>query len=215
MNPDRRARKQARHRIEILEAAARAFASKGLDATTVQDIAAEAGYGAATLYSYFTGKQEIVDGLLEHLAHEMLATFEVPAPSGTAFRQRLEHLVRTQLSLADRRRGELAVFLVASQTMAVSRTRHERARAGFLSFAARMTSWVKANAAPGDLRGCPVETAALFILSALHMSFIRWAIEQSSAPLAASARTIVQLLLHGLSGPPTTEPIPSLPRSTS
>ena len=52
------------HRGSILAAAERLFAEKGIDGTTMDDIAREAEYSKATLYVYFQSKEEIVNAIL-------------------------------------------------------------------------------------------------------------------------------------------------------
>lgn len=51
------------HRKNIADAASRLFQEKGVPATSMDDIAREAGYSKATLYVYFSSKEELV-GLL-------------------------------------------------------------------------------------------------------------------------------------------------------
>ncbi|HET91135.1 MAG TPA: TetR/AcrR family transcriptional regulator [Chloroflexi bacterium] len=63
---ERRKRRIARRRSEILAAAARVFADKGYDNTTTWEIAAAADVAEGTLYNYFGGKREI----LLAIAHE-------------------------------------------------------------------------------------------------------------------------------------------------
>ncbi len=48
------------HRENIAATAARLFHTQGFAATTMDDIARQAGYSKATLYVYFTNKQEII-----------------------------------------------------------------------------------------------------------------------------------------------------------
>jgi len=48
----------------ILSAARRVFSRKGYEATTMEDIASEAGFGKASLYFYFQGKEEVFLGLI-------------------------------------------------------------------------------------------------------------------------------------------------------
>jgi AcrR family transcriptional regulator len=57
--PRRQQRNIARIREDIVEAAARAFSRHGHRRVTMQDIAREAGYTAASLYTYFRSKKEI------------------------------------------------------------------------------------------------------------------------------------------------------------
>ena len=48
------------HRENIVSAASTLFMEKGIDATSMDDIAKAAGYSKATLYVYFENKEEIV-----------------------------------------------------------------------------------------------------------------------------------------------------------
>ncbi|MCC8122672.1 MAG: TetR/AcrR family transcriptional regulator [Oscillospiraceae bacterium] len=54
------------HRGSILAAAERLFGEKGIDKTTMDDIAREAEYSKATLYVYFQSKEEIVCDIVLH-----------------------------------------------------------------------------------------------------------------------------------------------------
>lgn len=55
---------ESAHRDNIAAAAECLFAQKGLQGTTMDDIAREAGYSKATLYVYFANKEEIVGALV-------------------------------------------------------------------------------------------------------------------------------------------------------
>lgn len=52
-------------RQKLLEVARQLFAAKGLDATTMNDIAAASGKGRRTLYTYFRSKEEIYYAVIE------------------------------------------------------------------------------------------------------------------------------------------------------
>jgi AcrR family transcriptional regulator len=54
-------------RLQILEAAARVFASKGFHATTIKDIAKDAGIADGTIYNYFANKTALLFGLLDQM----------------------------------------------------------------------------------------------------------------------------------------------------
>src|SRR5664279_1278251 len=74
----RREREIAHARTDIVEAAIKAFARVGLHNATMQDIAREAGYTAASLYTYFKSKQEIVDAMVTQLTDEYIKVFDQP-----------------------------------------------------------------------------------------------------------------------------------------
>ena len=50
----------------ILTGALEVFKSKGLDNATMEEIAAESGFGKATLYYYFRSKEEVFSAILEN-----------------------------------------------------------------------------------------------------------------------------------------------------
>lgn len=68
-------RRASRTRRRLLSAALDKFASKGFDATTVEDITERADVGKGTFYRHFTSKNEVMTALLEdaveHLIHRM------------------------------------------------------------------------------------------------------------------------------------------------
>jgi AcrR family transcriptional regulator len=63
----RRERQAADTRREILEAAQRLFAARGYAATSVADVAAEAGVAIQTIYSSVGSKRALVGSLADHL----------------------------------------------------------------------------------------------------------------------------------------------------
>ncbi|MBN2574788.1 MAG: TetR/AcrR family transcriptional regulator [Deltaproteobacteria bacterium] len=95
----------AHARTDILDAAIRAFARTGLHGTTVQDIAREAGYTAASLYTYFKSKQEIVDAMSNLLTEEYVQVFDQAVPAGLTFHQRFELVLHRHLELVEKRKN--------------------------------------------------------------------------------------------------------------
>lgn len=61
---ERRERERERRRQEILAAAAHVFAARGLDGASMDAIAAQAELGKATLYYYFSTKEELHSAVL-------------------------------------------------------------------------------------------------------------------------------------------------------
>jgi AcrR family transcriptional regulator len=57
--PDRRARKKAQTRAEVLRTAQRLFAERGFDAVTIADVAAAADVAVQTVFNHFSGKEEL------------------------------------------------------------------------------------------------------------------------------------------------------------
>ena len=59
---------------EITEAAQRLFVERGYEATTVDDIAAEVGMSARSVFRYFPTKEDLIVGKFDLVAEEMLRT---------------------------------------------------------------------------------------------------------------------------------------------
>lgn len=66
---------------EILAAARRLMQSRGVEAVTMEEIAAAAGVAKGTLYLYFQGKDELVQALISQVGENMLAGIEAVVAS--------------------------------------------------------------------------------------------------------------------------------------
>jgi len=69
---ERRARRAAQRRRQILDAAARVFACRGYERATTREIASEADVAEGTIYNYFAGKQELLLALAEDVRLEFV-----------------------------------------------------------------------------------------------------------------------------------------------
>jgi AcrR family transcriptional regulator len=61
----RKDRERIFRRKEIMDAAVKFFAEKGLGSTTLEEIAGTAEFGKGTLYNYFQGKEEIYKAIID------------------------------------------------------------------------------------------------------------------------------------------------------
>src|SRR5919197_3610931 len=62
---NRGARRRARTRARLIEAARILFARQGVDATRINEITEEADVGFGSFYNHFASKDEIVEAVLE------------------------------------------------------------------------------------------------------------------------------------------------------
>ena len=74
------ARRMARTRARLADAAARMFRARGYEATTVEDICAQVEVSPRTFFRYFSSKEDVLDEVLEsHLDGFVQALAERPA----------------------------------------------------------------------------------------------------------------------------------------
>ena len=94
MTGEQRIRQRAdRRRLEILRAAARAFRSRGFEATGMREIAEEAELSPANLYHYFAGKHEILFFCQDRALDAMLAALDASRVSDEPVDVRLRSIL--------------------------------------------------------------------------------------------------------------------------
>jgi len=111
----RRERVQALAREDILDAALRCFAQHGYAHTKIADIAAAAGYTAASLYTYYPGKKEIFVAAADHFVAGVEQSFgevrDVPPDDFEAFAHDVRKRIRGLCAYGDERSDVLAFFM--------------------------------------------------------------------------------------------------------
>ncbi|MBK6575933.1 MAG: TetR/AcrR family transcriptional regulator [Sandaracinaceae bacterium] len=203
MRPTRRERAAEHTREDILVAAARVFARKGYAAAGVQEIAAEAGFAAASLYSYFKGKRAIWDALRDKIIAEFEALMEKPLPAGLSLEQRLELVLSEQLGWAEGRRDEFVA--VMSPPPAEASDGEPSAQDCDPDLIARSADYVARICAEHPdhpaLQGLTEEEAGYVMWGLSNAYFMRWiARGEAATPLSHEASKIVTLFFRGCAG---------------
>jgi AcrR family transcriptional regulator len=103
--------KARRTRERILEAALALFADRGYEATTMRDVAGEAGASLGLAYRYFASKEEFALALYLRLAEESEAWARDGLVGGT-MAERFEAAMLAKLDQVSPHRGPLAALLV-------------------------------------------------------------------------------------------------------
>lgn len=83
LRAQRRAARAASNRAEILDAAERVFAERGLHDGSLRDIAKQSGFSTAAIYNYFENKQQLFAETLARRGLELLDVID-RAASGAA-----------------------------------------------------------------------------------------------------------------------------------
>ena len=201
---ERRRRAVARTREDILTAAVRAFARTGYQSVTMRDIAREAGYTAAALYTYFENKQEILAAVMTAMGDEFLGVFDEPSPAGLGFPERVELLVQRILDQAEQRREFFLLFLSMARANQHPYPPNKRDNPiGTMKRAqARLARWFAENGSRRELGGHRPEDVARFFSGVTHSFMGGWVVEGSPpGQFRRRASLILDLFLNGVSGP--------------
>lgn len=95
---------------ELLEIAAQMFAARGYFATTVRDLAEEAGIFSGSLYHHFESKEALVDVILREFLDGVLAGYRQIVSEGRPPRKTLENLVRASLMTMSEHRAAIIIY---------------------------------------------------------------------------------------------------------
>ncbi|WP_427004851.1 TetR/AcrR family transcriptional regulator [Pseudarthrobacter sp. H2] len=108
---DRSATEQGSERREqLLVIAARLIASRGYSATTVRDIADEAGILSGSLYHHFSSKETILDEILRNFMDGLLHRFEEIAAEGGGPRHVFDELTRTAFETIEKQPDAVGLY---------------------------------------------------------------------------------------------------------
>ena len=93
-------------RQKLVEVARELFARKGLEATTMNDIAANSGKGRRTLYTYFRNKEEIYAAVIETELERLSERIDEVASIEAEPEQKVLTLIYTHLSVMEKVRRQ-------------------------------------------------------------------------------------------------------------
>lgn len=159
-----RRREQAEWRREqLLDAALKVFAEKGIDGASVKVIAAAAGVTQGLLYHYFEGKDALVETLLRERGFLQQLRKHLAAAAGRPAAVILPEIVREYRSVLAENTGLVSLFFSASTNRHV--------RAAMLEFVAEgqrlLTEYLDARVAAGELRAHNTRLFAQTLLAAV------------------------------------------------
>ncbi|GAA2302417.1 TetR/AcrR family transcriptional regulator [Nonomuraea roseoviolacea subsp. roseoviolacea] len=97
-------------RDHLVKLAAEIFARKGFQATTVREIATEAGILSGSLYHHFDSKETIVDEVLSTFLDDLIARYRAALESGSDPRTVLSEMVRIGFGTLEPHRAAITVM---------------------------------------------------------------------------------------------------------
>lgn len=110
----------SQRRQELLDLSARLFADRGYGATTVRDIADEAGILSGSLYHHFDSKETMVDEILSSFLDELFSEYRRIVAQDIGARQKLEAVVVESFAGIDKHHDAVAIFQNEAKHLAQS-----------------------------------------------------------------------------------------------
>lgn len=182
----------------IQDAAMRVIARKGIDETTIQDIADEAGIAKGTVYVYFRDREELLARTADRLFEQLLSELGPAFTAENSFEARIRALVLKQLRFFDEHRALFRATLALSQRDAEQHKAKTRSFAEYMAKVEQMFAEAHAN---GEIREFDPLTMA-----AVYRDCVRGVIVRRLDPKSQKTRKnaeddaemIVSILLRGI-----------------
>lgn len=108
------------NRERVLRAAAELADERGIDAVTMRELGRKLGVEAASLYNHVTGKDDVLDGLVE------LAVSEIDVPTGVHWKEAMRREARSTRALFERHPWSAALIDSRARTGPNSLSRVDR-----------------------------------------------------------------------------------------
>jgi AcrR family transcriptional regulator len=181
----------------VLLAAREVFAKKGLAASTIDDVARQAGIGKGTIYEYFRSKDDIFFGLFEEMKQELhrrIFEIEVSLPP----KEKLRRLVTSAL-LAFEQWRDFGYILLDFWAMHKDGT-STRIRFDEIYDDARtnVSAVIREGIKTGDFRKVNPQHAASALIAVFDGLLLQWIFNPRSFSLKTMADTVFDLISQGI-----------------
>ncbi|MGK8521662.1 TetR/AcrR family transcriptional regulator [Nocardia asteroides] len=190
-------REQAEWRRErLLDAALDAFAARGIDGTSVKDIAAAAEVTPGLLYHYFASKQDLVIALLRERGFSQQLRESLAQAWGRPAVEVVPQVLREFNILLSDNVKLVRLFLAAGHS-------HEAVRTAFAEFLSEgqsmLADYLRSRVEAGELRPHDPHTITTTLFAPLAVA--------RSSGLAVDVEELAGLVLHGLLCPGSGVPL--------
>ncbi len=183
-------------RERILHTALDLFLRKGLEQTTIAEIAEAADVARGTFFNYFPTKEAIFNYLGRHLLERMVASLP---PPGTERRPAKERLVEFFLPACAWHAANPALSRFAYQVFVRDSAVLEAEESNLGPLFEMLAALVRDGQRSGELSpDFEAEDAATLLFGAYFSALRSWHVDGNERPLGEMMRSLVHLVIRGL-----------------
>jgi AcrR family transcriptional regulator len=183
----------------LVQAAERVFSDRGYHATSIRDIAREAGFSVGGVYQFFASKDELYLRVIdEQWEHFFVLLNEAARAEGS--HARLHALVEAMFTAFEQRRGFFKLFLSERARLSAAFTGAIAARVGEHTTRLRthLVELMRAAVEEQILRPMPPEMLASAFMGMVHNCIFEAMASGASRPTRPTSE-VLALFLHGAS----------------
>lgn len=166
---------QQERQAQILEAASRIFAEKGLSDSRMEDIASACGLSKGTVYLYYKNKDDLIEGLLRALFSQLLTHLQTITTQDTRpVTERLMSYVEGMITLME---ADASMINIAYEFYAIA-SRRSTIRdylAGYFGYYRRvLESLLAQGVASGEYAQINISQTAITLIALLEGFTLLW-----------------------------------------
>lgn len=187
---------------EILAAARRLFSEAGYESASMRDLADAVGVKAASLYSAFESKEEMLWEIALRCANDFHQEVEAVEMQALPPVQKLEGMIRAHIEVMIRNRDAAAIFF--RDWKQLSEPRRSQYLAFQEAYEQRFVAVIEEGISTGAIRPLSAEFTGKALLAALQWT-PRWYRPGGAFSPSALSQTLSEMLLHGIVTNPDTQ----------
>lgn len=194
--PTVRAARHAELRARIFDAALELFRMRGVEATTIRQIAAEAQVGVGTVFNYFDGKEAVLAEIGRIRQERIEARLNDPARANASTRERVAEVLRALVgSMEDE--PDLTRAIIQGAMTSPDLFHNERGR--FLALNQLLADILRSGQERGEVAAESDVDAAAHLIIAIYIALtLDWAARASDYALGPTLLAHVETLWRGL-----------------
>ena len=189
-------------REQVLQAALRVFRRKGYAATTLEEIAQEAGFTRGAIYNHFEGKAQLYQLLIQQGFLRLNEAFEKAFDADGTIEERLRHLLISPLVFLeedDLTQGVIELTLFKSGVSVSLTNGRALKQQGSQAMIERIAQIFDEGIAQGVLRAdIDRRTEALALLATINGAILLWFQGEMAFSLKTLASTLADTFLYGV-----------------
>ena len=195
-------------RSQILDAAIRIFAQRGVKNTKIADIAEAAGIGKGTVYEYFQSKDEIISASFRYFMDTMGETIGRRVSKLT---DPLDKLMAFFSGWADILEGELMGYIEVVLDFWAEGIREDKGVLAFnlaelyAEYRAMVEQLLDDCVAAGGIRPVDTRITASILLGTMDGLLVQWVADRTAFDIKAAIEALPDLIIYGLKKEPPDE----------
>lgn len=183
---------------QIIQAAMIVFARNGFAQTRMEDIAHQAGLSKATLYLYFTSKDEVIAALLQTVVEQGLSDLNAVLASERPVSPSLIIWTRQRMQEMRENAAFLSIGLEFHAVAARQTATRQVLQRYYHQYRTSLAALMQKGIAQGEFQATDAQTMAIALIGIYEGLTVLWMLDPGAFDLVGVAEQSVQALLSAI-----------------